>query len=49
MNRLPVAIAQLNFTVGDVDANVDRMLDAADKARSELGWCLLYPSDAAGE
>ena len=37
MNRLSVAIAQLNFTVGDVDANVDRMLDAADKARSELG------------
>ena len=36
MNRLPIAIAQLNFTVGDVDANVDKMLDAAQRARSEL-------------
>ena len=36
MNRLPIAIAQLNFTVGDVDANVDKMLDAAHRARSEL-------------
>jgi len=37
MNRLPIAIAQLNFTVGDVDANVDKMLDAAHRAHSELG------------
>ena len=36
MNRLPIAIAQLNFTVGDVDAHVDKMLDAAHRARSEL-------------
>jgi len=36
MNRLPVAIAQLNFTVGDVDANTDKMLDAAGRACSEL-------------
>ena len=37
MNRLPVAIAQLNFTVGHVDKNVDSILYAADKARSDLG------------
>ena len=37
MNRLPVAIAQLNFTVGDVDKNVDSIMHAADRARSDLG------------
>ena len=37
MNRLPVAVAQLNFTVGDVDKNVDSILHAADSARSDLG------------
>ena len=37
MKHLPVAIAQLNFTVGDVDRNVDKMLAACNKARTELG------------
>ena len=36
MKHLPVAIAQLNFTVGDVDHNVDKMLAACNKARTEL-------------
>ena len=44
MNRLPVAIAQLNFTVGDVAANTDKMLDAAGRARSELGCrAVIFP------
>lgn len=36
MKHLPVAIAQLNFTVGDVGRNVDKMLAACNKARTEL-------------
>jgi len=34
---LRVAIAQLNTVVGDVDGNVRRVLDAATRARDELG------------
>ena len=45
MNRLPVAIAQLNFTVGHVDKNVDSILYAADKARSDLGLSLIHISE----
>ena len=37
MKHLPVAIAQLNFTVGDIDGNVSKMLAVCQRARVELG------------
>lgn len=35
--RIRIALAQLDFLVGDVQGNVTRVLDAAKRARTELG------------
>ena len=37
MKKLPLAIAQLNFTVGDVEGNTDQILAACHRAGNELG------------
>lgn len=37
MTRLRFALAQLNFTVGDIEGNVVKIIDAALKARDQLG------------
>ncbi len=36
MTRLRCALAQLNYTVGDIDGNVEKIIAAAKKARDEL-------------
>ncbi|MFI8614830.1 NAD+ synthase [Acidovorax sp. NPDC077693] len=55
---LRITIAQLNITVGDIEGNVDRMVDAARKAAadqsdivvfSELSLCGYYPGDMLDE
>ena len=49
-----ITLAQLNFTVGDIEGNVERMIAAARKAAlddsemivfSELALCAYYPGD----
>lgn len=54
MPQLTIAVAQLNFWVGDIDGNVKRVADAAAQARDGLGagivvfpeLCLIgYPPD----
>ena len=35
--KLKIAIAQLNFTVGDIDGNIQKHIEAAKKARDEFG------------
>lgn len=35
--RLKIAIAQLNFLVGDIEGNAEKVIDAAKNARSHLG------------
>ncbi len=37
MTRLRCALAQLNYMVGDIDGNVDKIVAAARRARDELG------------
>src|SRR5882757_1157967 len=39
--RLTIAAAQLNLWVGDIDGNVGKIIDAARRARDELGADLL--------
>jgi len=34
--KLNIAIAQLNFLVGDIDTNASRVIEAAHEARDEL-------------
>ncbi|CAN7240297.1 NAD+ synthase [Acidovorax sp. LjRoot129] len=55
---LRITIAQLNFTVGDIEGNVDRMVAAARQAAaeqsdivvfSELSLCGYYPGDMLDE
>ena len=55
---LRITIAQLNFTVGDIEGNVARMIDAAQQAAreqadlvvfSELALCGYYPGDMLDE
>ena len=55
---LRITIAQLNFTVGDIEGNVARMVDAARQAAaeqsnlvvfSELALCGYYPGDMLDE
>jgi NAD+ synthase (glutamine-hydrolysing) len=55
---LRITIAQLNFTVGDIEGNVARMIDAAQQAVresadlivfSELALCGYYPGDMLDE
>lgn len=55
---LRITIAQLNFTVGDIEGNVTRMIDAAQQAAadqadlvvfSELSLCGYYPGDMLDE
>ncbi|WP_159910844.1 NAD+ synthase [Pantoea sp. 18069] len=55
---LRITLAQLNYTVGDIDGNVQRMCAAAHQARqeqadmvvfSELSLCGYYPSDLLDE
>ncbi|NBT29746.1 MAG: NAD+ synthase, partial [Gammaproteobacteria bacterium] len=44
MMSLSVAIAQLNFTVGDVEANLQKILRAVDEARTKLGCrAIVFP------
>ena len=54
MNPLRIAIAQLNFTIGDIGGNIARMQTAAQQARqqgaqmvvfSELSLTAYYPGD----
>ncbi|MCK9258367.1 MAG: NAD+ synthase [Azoarcus sp.] len=40
---LSIAVAQLNFTVGDLAANADRIIDAIDRARTAGADLLLTP------
>ena len=55
---LRITLAQLNYTVGDIDGNVQRMRAAARQARddgahmvvfSELSLCGYYPGDLLDE
>ena len=44
MMSLSVAIAQLNFTVGDVEANLQKILRAVDEAQTKLGCrAIVFP------
>lgn len=40
---LSIAVAQLNFTVGDLSGNADRIIDALARARAEGADLLLTP------
>ena len=40
---LSIAVAQLNFTVGDLSANADRIIDALQQARAQGADLLLTP------
>ena len=55
---LRITLAQLNFTVGDIEGNVARMVSAAQQAAreqadlivfSELSLCGYYPGDLLEE
>ena len=55
---LRITLAQLNFTVGDIDGNIDRMAAAAERAHadgsalvvfSELSLTAYYPGDLLDE
>ena len=55
---LRITLAQLNFTVGDIEGNVERMIEAARQAAledsnmivfSELALCAYYPGDMLEE
>ena len=55
---LRITLAQLNFTVGDMEGNVERMIEAARQAAledsnmivfSELALCAYYPGDMLEE
>jgi NAD+ synthase (glutamine-hydrolysing) len=43
MNSLPIALAQLNAHVGDVDGNIRRMLDGASEAEQGGARMIIYP------
>lgn len=42
-NGLKLVLAQLNLTVGDVDGNLARMLEAAEQASAQQADLLLFP------
>ncbi|MBV2234550.1 MAG: NAD+ synthase [Sterolibacterium sp.] len=46
MSRLRIAIAQINYRVGDFDGNIERILDAACRARAQ-GADLLLTAELA--
>ena len=35
MNEIKIVMAQLNFLVGDIDGNTDKIIDAANTARGQ--------------
>ena len=44
MTVLSIALAQLNFTVGDIDGNTQRIISTCEQARDELGCrVVLFP------
>ena len=44
MTTLSIALAQLNFTVGDIDGNTERIISTCQRARDELGCrVVLFP------
>src|SRR5690348_12082538 len=43
MNNLRIAMAQINPTVGDINGNVDRILDYLDRARATNADMILFP------
>lgn len=40
---LKITLAQLDFTVGDIDGNIDRMVAAAQQAQAEGAQLVVYP------
>lgn len=40
---LKIALAQLNFSVGDIDANVAKIIDAAERAQAQQADVVVFP------
>lgn len=43
---MKIAVAQLNYTIGDVDANASKIIDAIDRAKAEKADLVIFAEQA---